>query len=155
MVLYRLLKIEHNMLRIGKLTDYAMTILSALAKAPESVQSATLLAQGLNLPATTVSKILKILTEAQLVSSMRGAEGGYRLQKPAALISVAEVIAVMEGAIAMTECCESTTSCTLQGSCGMKDNWLKINGVVHGLLTRLSLADMMSPLSMQEWTHGK
>jgi FeS assembly SUF system regulator len=143
------------MLRIGKLTDYAMMILAALAKAPEDVQSATSLADALHLSSATVSKILKILSEAALVSSVRGAEGGYKLQKSAHEISVAQVIAVMEGDIAMTECCEQTERCTLQTSCSMKSNWLKINGVVHGLLSRLTVVDMMSPLSLQDPNHGK
>lgn len=143
------------MLRIGKLTDYAMMILAVLARVPEGVQSATTLADSLNLPSTTVSKILKILSEAELVSSVRGAEGGYKLQKSAHEISVAEVIAVMEGDIAMTECCEQIERCTLQTSCSMKSNWLKINKVVQGLLSRLTVVDMMSPLSLQDIDHGK
>lgn len=143
------------MLRIGKLTDYAMMILSGLAKAPNVVQSASTLAETLLLPATTVSKILKILGDAQLVSSVRGAEGGYRLQKSAADISVASVIAIMEGDIAMTECCENMGLCGLQTNCGMKDNWMKINGVVHALLSKISLQDMMLPLSLQGLFHDE
>lgn len=143
------------MLRIGKLTDYATLILASLAADPTTIKSATALADHLSLPATTVSKILKMLSEAGLVTSARGAEGGYRLQKPAKEISVAEVIAVMEGDIAMTECCEKAGLCTLQTTCGMKENWLKINGVVHSLLSRLSVLDMMSPLSLPRWTHDE
>lgn len=143
------------MLRIGKLTDYAMRILASLAADPLIIRSATALADELSLPATTVSKILKMLSEAGLVSSARGAEGGYRLQKPAKDISVTDVIAVMEGDIAMTECCEKAGLCTLQTNCGMKENWLKINGVVHSLLSRLTVLDMMSPLSLPRWTHDE
>lgn len=143
------------MLRIGKLTDYAMLILSALAAEPDAIKSATTLAETLFLPATTVSKILKMLSDAGLVSSMRGAEGGYRLQKSAADIDVASVIAVMEGDIVMTECCEKVVLCTLQSQCGMKENWLKINSVVHALLSKISLQQMMSPLSLQDTNHGE
>lgn len=143
------------MLRIGKLTDYATRILASLATDPLTIKSATALAEQLLLPATTVSKILKMLSEAGLVTSARGAEGGYRLLKPAKEISVAQVIAVMEGDIAMTECCEKASLCTLQTNCGMKENWLKINGVVHSLLSRLTVLDMMSPLSLPRWTHDQ
>ncbi len=71
------------MLKIGKMTDYAMLVLSTMAKNPDSVLSAASLADMLNLSVPTVSKILKILGEAGLVSSVRGAEGGYHLGRPA------------------------------------------------------------------------
>ncbi len=141
------------MLRIGKLTDYAMSILTTMAKDPDTVKSAATLAEQLVLPGTTVSKILKILSDASLVSSLRGAEGGYKLTQPIASISVAKIIAVMEGDITMTECCESSALCALQTQCGMKENWLKINKMIDGLLSRISLAEMMSPLNVQELSH--
>lgn len=137
------------MLRIGKLTDYAMIILGEMAKQPASVLSATALADMLHLTPPTVSKVLKILSDANLVSSMRGAEGGYRIAKPAASITVAEVIAAMEGAIAMTECCEDTSLCAIDNMCSMRENWRQINGMVRDLLGQFSIVDMMSPLSLK------
>ena len=141
------------MLRIGKLTDYAMSILATMAKDPTVVKSAATLAEQLVLPATTVSKILKILSEANLVSSLRGAEGGYKLNQPASSLSVAKIIAVMEGDITMTECCESSALCALQTQCSMKENWLKINKTIAGLLSRISLTEMMAPLNLQDISH--
>ena len=143
------------MLRIGKMTDYAMLILSAMAKDPDAVMSATFLAEGLRLSVPTVSKILKILADSALVSSVRGADGGYRLDKPAAEISVAAVIEAMEGDLAMTECCESANLCSLGSQCDMQDNWRKINGLIKALLSRLSILDMVGPLSLEGLLHGK
>lgn len=143
------------MLKIGKMTDYAMLILSQMAKEPDAVMSATFLADSLRLTAPTVSKILKILGDSALVSSVRGAVGGYHLSKPAAEISVADVIAAMEGDLAMTECCESINQCSLGNECAMQDNWLKINGLIKSLLSRLSILDMMGPLSLEGVLNGK
>ena len=56
------------MLRIGKLTDYAMLILSQMAKDPHSILSATFLAEALHLSVPTVSKILKMLSDASLLT---------------------------------------------------------------------------------------
>lgn len=134
------------MLRIGKLTDYAMLILSEMAKQPASVLSATALADRLHLTPPTVSKVLKMLSDAGLVSSLRGAEGGYLLARPASGITVADVIAAMEGDIAMTECCDDTNLCAIESMCAMRDNWRKINGMVRGLLSQYSILDMTSPL---------
>jgi FeS assembly SUF system regulator len=143
------------MLKIGKMTDYAMLILSAMAKEPSAVMSATLLAETLHLSAPTVSKILKTLGDAGLVTSVRGAEGGYHLSKPAAEITVADAIEAMEGDMAMTECCETSSLCSLNSMCSMQDNWLKINGLIKSLLSRLSILDMVGPISLEGLLNGK
>jgi len=149
MVLYRrLLTQVDNMLRIGKLTDYAMLIMSQMARNPDTLMSATFLAETLHLSPPTVSKILKILSEASLVNSVRGAEGGYRLSRSAASITVADILAAMEGDLAMTECCESIGLCAIDSMCTMRENWRKINRMVHKLLSRFSLIDMIEPISL-------
>lgn len=143
------------MLRIGKLTDYAMLIMSQMAKEPDSVLSATYLAEVLHLTAPTVSKILKMLSDAGLVNSVRGAEGGYHLARPAVQITVVDIIAAMEGELAMTECCESTSLCVLDSMCTMRENWRKINNVVQSFLAKVTIVDMLEPLSLQGLSDGK
>ena len=132
-----------------------MLVLSALAKDPAAIMSATFLAETLHLSAPTVSKILKTLGDSLLVSSVRGADGGYRLSKPAAEITVAEVIAAMEGDLALTECCEAKSLCALNDMCAMQTNWLKINTLIKSLLSRLSILDMVGPISLEGLLHGK
>lgn len=134
------------MLRIGKLTDYALLVMSQMAKEPDSILSATYLAEALHLTVPTVSKILKILSEAGLVSSVRGAVGGYHLAREPQLITVADIIAAMEGDLAMTECCESTRLCSIDSICTLKENWRKINNMVKALLGNYSIVDMLKPL---------
>jgi FeS assembly SUF system regulator len=159
MVLYRHLIIKYKvgeaMLRIGKLTDYAMLILSQMARKPDSVLSASSLAELLHLGVPTVSKILKMLSDAGLVSSVRGAEGGYHLARSAATITVADIIVAMEGDLAMTECCESLGLCAIDSICTMKENWLQINKMVQALLGRFTIIDMLEPLQLQGSSHGK
>ena len=138
------------MLRIGKLTDYAMLIMSQMAKEPTSVMSATSLAESLHLTTPTVSKVLKILSEAGIVGSVRGADGGYHLARPSAAITVADVITAMEGELAMTECCERAGLCAIDTMCTMRGNWLKINKMVESLLSRFTIADMLTPLAADE-----
>lgn len=152
MVLYRqIIKALIPMLRISKLTDYAMLIMSQMAKDPNSVLSATELAEVLHLSGPTVSKILKMLADALLVKSVRGADGGYHLSRPAEKITVADVISAMEGELAVTECCESVNLCAIDSVCTMKDNWRKINKIVKSFLTKLTIRDMLQPLSEQRF----
>jgi len=136
------------MLRISKLTDYAMLILSQMAKAQNLIMSATLLAEVLHLSVPTVSKILKILADASLVTSIRGADGGYRLSRSATEITLADVISAMEGDVAMTECCESKSLCAIDSQCGVRENWRKINKLIHALLAGFTILDMTEPLSV-------
>ena len=143
------------MLKIGKMTDYAMLILSQMAREPDTVMSAATLAETLQLSGPTVSKILKILGDSSLVMSIRGADGGYHLGKQAANISVSDVIAAMEGDLTMTECCETTNLCSLGSMCAMQDNWLKINGLIKSLLSRISILDMVGPISLEGLLNGK
>lgn len=140
------------MLRIGKMTDYAVLILSQMAKTPDSLRSAKSLADALYLTTPTVSKIMKMLAEARLVSSVRGAEGGYRLSKAAIEISVADIIAAMEGSLALTECCNGQNACILVPKCMVRDNWKKINKMVHSMLSKLTIQDMLQPLpEVTQW----
>lgn len=134
------------MLRISKLTDYATVIMSYLALDSTRILSATQVARQIHLSIPTVSKILKILAEARLVTSFRGTGGGYQLARPMETISVADIVIAVEGNVAMTECSLSKHACALDALCGVKENWQIINNVILKALKSLTLADMNSPL---------
>ncbi len=93
------------MLRITKLTDYAIVVLSTMIE-PTAVDAfaARDVADRSQIPQPTVSKVLKQLARAGLVVSERGKHGGYRLARAAGTISVADIIDAVEGPIAVTEC---------------------------------------------------
>jgi len=130
------------MLRVTKLTDYATVVLTVLAAEAGAVLSATGLAERAGLEAPTVAKVLKPLAAAGLVRAFRGASGGYRLARPAAEISLVEIVEAMEGPLAMTECSVHDGQCGIESSCGARANWRRINDVVADALRRVSLADM-------------
>lgn len=143
------------MFKISKLTDYAMLVMSLLAKDAALVLSAKAIASTLHLPQPTVSKILKILAESNLVESIRGAEGGYHLARSPSKISIADIIAAMEGEWALTECCTDKKLCTLESVCALKGNWRKLNHLVFSMLNRVSISDMLTPLSQEGFLYGK
>ena len=144
------------MLRISKLADYAMLIMSFMAKTPNAaVLSANALAEELHLTPPTASKVLKMLAEANLVASVRGSEGGYHLARPAANISVADVVMAIEGKVSMTECCAMEGLCNIEALCTMKENWLKINSMIYSMLSKFSIIDMAKPLSSTRLAYDK
>lgn len=133
------------MLRVTKLTDYATLVLTVLAARPGVVHSASELAERARLEAPTVAKVLKPLAQAGLVESFRGANGGYRLARPAAEITLVEVVEAMEGPLGMTECSLHAGQCGIEDHCGVRANWRRINDVVADALRAVSLADMLAP----------
>src|SRR6202049_4737645 len=93
---------QFQMLRMGKLTDYATVVLASLAQAPALTLAAAELAQRTRLSRPTVSKVLKGLQRAGMVISSRGAQGGYRLARSPELITAAQILGVFEGPIRLT-----------------------------------------------------
>lgn len=136
------------MLRISKLADYAIVIMHCLSRQPQIVRSANDIAKQVHLTHPTVSKILKILFEAGLVISIRGAGGGYKLAKLPEAISLAEVISALEGAPSLTECGQTASICAQDGVCAIKHNWQVINRFILNALTNVTLADMAKPLAI-------
>lgn len=135
------------MLRVSKLTDYAVVVLvrlsadSASAEAP--VQTSPAIASATGVPEPTVAKVLKALSTAGLVLSQRGARGGYRLIRPLETITVADVIAAIDGPIALTACVDGSSSgCEVHDLCAVKGRWDLVNDAIRQSLTSISLADM-------------
>lgn len=130
------------MLRISKLTDYAVVVATQLATVDDA-QSVRELGDTTGIPQPTVSKVLKALAKAGVVHATRGARGGYALAKGAGDTNVAEVISAIEGPIAVTECTdESSDACVHEPSCGVRTNWQRINLAVQSALEAISLAEM-------------
>ena len=133
------------MLRISKLTDYAILAMVELTANRDEVLSAQALAERCGLEAPTVSKVLKLLVRAGLVESFRGPSGGYRACSAPESVSIAAVIGAIEGPIAMTECSIHEGLCTVEASCSARENWQKVSRAVARALERVSLADMSRP----------
>jgi len=134
-----------RMLRISKLTDYAILMMVELARDGEML-SAHALAERVHVEVPTASKVLKLLAGNKLLESYRGANGGYRVSRTAAEISVAEVIAAIEGPIAMTECSVEEGLCAQEDNCGLRSNWQRISLAVAQALRDVSLAEMSAPV---------
>src|SRR4051794_35825658 len=91
------------MLRLSKLTDYAVVVLVRLSTG-DVIQTSPGIAAAIGIPEPTVAKVLKALAGSGLVASQRGARGGYRLARPLSGIPIVDVIAAVEGPIALTAC---------------------------------------------------
>ncbi|MFI4954396.1 MAG: SUF system Fe-S cluster assembly regulator [Gammaproteobacteria bacterium] len=131
------------MLRITKLTDYAIVILSELAANYSERLSAAELAKNTGIHLPTVSKLLKVLQQQRLVISHLGAEGGYQLAFPAEQISLAQIIEALEGPIAMTQCNLQHGICEQEHICQVRPHWQRINKVILQTLNDVWLSEMV------------
>jgi FeS assembly SUF system regulator len=139
------------MLRISKLTDYGTMVLACLALQPDRRHTATVVAERTRLGLPTVSKLLKSLHRAGLVTSMRGARGGYQLARPAAEISAAEIIDAIEGPVAITECSGHHSACDLETVCSTGTAWQRVNTAIRQSLDELSLAQLSGQEAVAVW----
>jgi|TARA_B110000438_G_scaffold145093_1_gene139682 FeS assembly SUF system regulator len=132
------------MIKISKLTDYGTVVLAELASHQHALASASELSNlsGINLP--TVSKILKILNKANLIDSVRGANGGYKLLRKASEISAADVIDAFEGPLSITACSSAKQNCKHEPQCLVGPAWQNINASIRSLLEDITILDLQN-----------
>ncbi len=135
------------MIRLSKMADYAIVLLTYVAKSEDDgLCTARSLSERSGLPLPTVSKVLKNMARAELVVAHRGKKGGYSLARPAAQISVAEMITAVDGPIALTECGSHAPSlCEIEPTCPVRSNWATITATVRRALADLTLEQMSRP----------
>ena len=132
------------MLRITKLTDYGIVLLVQLANGEKQrSQNARSMAEATSLPLPVVSKILKSLAQGGLLTSQRGAKGGYALARRPEEINVAEIIDALEGPIALMECSAGPGHCEQETSCPVRDPWQRINQAILETLKHVTLRELV------------
>ena len=127
------------MIRMSKLADYGTVVMAQMAHEPGRLQSTAEIAAHTRLPATTVSKVLKLLAKQVLVTAERGKRGGYRLSRQPAQISVAHIIDAVDGPFGLTECAAGSGLCTLESSCALRSHWRRISQLVRGAVESVTL----------------
>ena len=127
-------------MRLNNLADYAILIMAAAAKHCGGARtSASALAEETGLPVPTAQKIVSKLSAAGLLRSTRGAGGGLQLARPAAAISMADIVEAIEGPIALVSCID-TGDCAVEHECSVKPHWPVVNAAVRRALADVSLA---------------
>ena len=131
-------------MRLSSLADYAVVMMSAAARrCGQARVNAVILAEETGVPLPTVQKLVSKLSAAGLLRSARGAGGGFTLARPAAAISLADIIEAVEGPIAMTSCVdEARHDCGLEGSCRVQAHWPVVNNAVRGALAGINLTSL-------------
>ena len=138
------------MIRMNKLTDYGILVLVQFARESAPSHTARDLAVKTHVPLPTVSKLLKELSKAGLLTSHRGIKGGYSLARAPETVSIAEVVQALEGPITLTECGgQDRGLCGLEPACLVRSNLRTISAAIRGALEAINLAALARPLPVQ------
>lgn len=131
-------------MRLSSMADYAVVTMCAAARHCGGVRvSASELATETGLPQPTVQKLVSVLSRGGLLKSMRGMGGGIQLARPAAAITLADIIEAVEGPIALTSCVEQgRNDCALEAKCQVRPHWGLVNSAIRGALADVSLAQL-------------
>ena len=137
-------------MKVSALEEYGLRCLVQLARGGAEPQSGVTLAtreiaerEGLGLEYT--AQILTTMRKAGLVSSVRGVNGGFRLSRPAADISVGEMFRALDGQFADDLCDHFTgrlETCANAGDCNVAPVWNELSRRIYGFLDSVSLADI-------------
>ena len=131
-------------MRLTAQADYAVVMMSAAARhCGQARINAGVLADETGIPLPTVQKLVSRLSAAGLLRSVRGSGGGFTLARPAAAMTLADIIEAIEGPIAMTNCVDSGKhDCALEVRCQTRPHWGAINGAVRGALAAVPLTQL-------------
>ena len=132
-------------MRLSHLADYAVVLMTAAARRAAGERlSATELAGETGVPLPTTQKLMGQLATSGLLTSARGAAGGFALARPAAEISLADIVEAVEGPIAMTVCTgsEGVSDCALDAHCRVKPHMGVVGNAVRGALGAVSLTEL-------------
>ncbi len=134
------------MIKLSRMTDYGIVVMSQLRTAPEDSRTSTELSGATGIPLPTVSKLLKALARAGLVTSRRGAHGGYALVRDLDAITATEIIEALEGPVALTACVDgSDSACGVEALCPIRGGWDRINEAIRSALETVTLAELCAP----------
>ena len=133
------------MLRLSRLADYGVMVMAHIASEPEGVHNAADAAAATGLPGPTVAKIMAKLSKAGLLTSLRGAHGGYRLANAPEQMSVAEIITALDGPIALTQCSSGPSVCDRENLCVSRRGINRVNLAIRNALEGVTLAELARP----------
>ena len=134
------------MMRLSRLADYAVVLMTHVALHHERVHTAAKVAVATQLPAPTVARVLARLCREGLLASIRGAKGGYTLARPATTISVGTIVSALDGPVALIQCIKlGPDRCEVEAVCPSRIGLHRINAAVRKALDDVSLADIATP----------
>jgi Rrf2 family protein len=134
---------QNGRVQIPAKADYAIRALLTLANSDQSI-SAEHLAQDQGLPPKFLGSIMSELRRGGIVTSQRGAEGGFRLARPAEQIAIADVLRVLGGPMAGVRGMRPENLEYEGAAANLREVWIAVRAALRGVLEHVSIADVAS-----------
>ncbi len=146
---YRKIRLNWSyfMIRLSKRSDYGLIALKHLALHPEEPASAGDIAARYRISTPLMAKVLQKLAKQGLVEARHGAGGGYRLGRDPAAITALDVIAAIDGPIALTSCTTHHGDCRQVGTCNVREPLRRVNETILELLKHVTISQMTDEAS--------
>ena len=134
-------------MRLSSMADYAVVTMCAAARhCGQARVNTQQLSEETGLPLPTVQKLVSKLSAAGLIKSVRGLGGGFKLARPAAAITLADIVEAVEGPIALASCSGAgRNDCTLEAACTVRPHWPVVDAALRGALAGVSLVQLSRP----------
>ncbi len=125
-------------------SDYGVRAMLDLAQqaADGPVPSAEIAARQC-IPEAYLDQLLNALRKAGLVKTVRGSRGGHLLARPAAEITMADIVRVLEGTVSPVECLDDSSVCRLVATCSQRDIWRQVQDATQRVLAGTTIADLL------------
>ncbi len=131
------------MFRVNRQTDYAIRVLLMLAQKPEGTRLSTSeIGREMLIPAAFLPRIVAQLAQANLLVTFPGREGGLQLPRPAAQITLKDVVELMEGPLLLSECMTGEEACPFEGDCRVRCRWTNLQSRILEELNSTTFADL-------------
>lgn len=139
------------MIRLSRLSDYAIVLMCEMAASRDERFSASKLHQATHISQSAIMKILKLLANEGLVTSARGASGGYSISSDPSKISILDIVKAIDGPVSVTMCSHNTTEepCVFEAYCTAKTGWGMVNTALQDTISRFSVADFLAAHAAQ------
>lgn len=135
-------------MRLSRLADYAIMLMTHAAQHPAEIHTAAESAVATRLPVPTVARVMARLCRAGFLTSERGARGGYRLARPAAAIPVGAIVSLFDGPVMLTRCARSGPRlCEVEALCPSRVGLQRLNLAVRKALDDVTLAELAQPVA--------
>ena len=132
-------------MKISTKGRYALLIMAYLARNYEDNRYITLkeISESENISLKYLERIIATLTKAKLVSTLRGATGGYKLLREPKEYTLLEIINASEGNLAPVECVEHKGTCPKINNCSSRKIWFELNNTIDSFFENKTLQDLI------------
>ena len=129
-------------MNFSKTTEYALRIMSYMAMDETRLYSSKEIFQSLNIPFRYLRKLLIVLSKSDLISSVQGKNGGYKISKNLSEISLLDIVSATGHNPIGNQCFFGFSDCAFEKKCAMHDKWAAVRESINSVLTSTTLAEV-------------